>query len=139
MYREEKISIAVLSVLLSLGPFAHGIVGFRSARSYPVGTNPVAGKAADFNGDGKLDIAVVNSGSNDISILLGNGDGAFQPAQNFALGSSQTLVPTDIALGDFNGDGKPDLAALSIYGGTVSILVNNGDGTFASAQYFPAI
>ena len=110
MYREEKISIAVLSVLLSLGPFAHSTVGFHSARSYPVGTNPVAGKAADFNGDGKLDIAVVNSGSNDISILLGNGDGTFQPAQNFALGNSQTLVPTDIALGDFNGDGKPDVA-----------------------------
>ncbi len=52
MYREEKISIAVLSVLLSLGPFAHSTVGFRSAQSYPVGTNPVAGKAADFNGDG---------------------------------------------------------------------------------------
>ena len=41
MYREEKISIAVLSVLLSLGPFAHSTVGFRSAQSYPVGTNPV--------------------------------------------------------------------------------------------------
>jgi len=133
MYREEKISIAVLSVLLSLGPFAHSTVGFHSARSYPVGTNPVAGKAADFNGDGKLDIAVVNSGSNDISILLGNGDGTFQPAQNFALGNSQTLVPTDIALGDFNGDGKPDVAVFlpgaNSPSGEVRILMGNGDGT----------
>src|SRR5438874_2462085 len=133
MYREEKISIAVLSVLLSLGPFAHGTVGFRSARSYPVGTNPVAGKAADFNGDGKLDIAVVNSGSNDISILLGNGVGTFQPAQNFALGNSQTLIPTDIALGDFNGDGKPDVAVFlpgaNSPSGEVRILMGNGDGT----------
>ncbi len=134
MYREEKISIAVLSVLLSLGPFAHSTVGFNSARSYPVGTNPVAGKAADFNGDGKLDIAVVNSGSNDISILLGNGDGTFQPAQNFALANSQTLVPTDIALGDFNGDGKPDVAVFlpgnaNSPSGEVRILMGNGDGT----------
>ena len=138
MYREEKISIAVLSVLLSLGPFAHSTVGFHSARSYPVGTNPVAGKAADFNGDGKLDLAVLNSGSNDVSILLANGDGTFQLARTFGAGNS----PSSIAVGDFNGDGKMDLAVFMLPGGTpvsplpgeIRILLGNGDGTLQTPK-----
>jgi hypothetical protein len=138
MYREEKISIAVLSVLLSLGPFAHSTVGFRSAQSYPVGTNPVAGKAADFNGDGKLDLAVLNSGSNDVSILLANGDGTFQLARTFGAGNS----PSSIAVGDFNGDGKMDLAVFMLPGGTpvsplageIRILLGNGDGSFQAVK-----
>ena len=138
MYREEKISIAVLSVLLSLGPFAHSTVGFRSAQSYPVGTNPVAGKAADFNGDGKLDLAVLNSGSTDVSILLANGDGTFQLARTFGAGNS----PSSIAVGDFNGDGKMDLAVFMLPGGTpvsplageIRILLGNGDGTLQTPK-----
>jgi hypothetical protein len=48
-------------------------------------------------------------------------------------------APYGAAIGDFNSDGKPDLAVLSILGGTVSILLNNGDGTFAAPRDFPAI
>src|SRR5437868_12327741 len=138
MYREEKISIAVLSVLLSLGTFAHSTVGFRSAQSYPVGTNPIAGKAADFNGDGKLDLAVLNSSSNDVSILLANGDGTFQLAQTLGAGNS----PSSIAVGDFNGDGKMELAVVMLPGGTpvsplpgeIRILLGNGDGTLQTPK-----
>src|ERR1019366_6337523 len=61
---------------------------------------------ADLNGDGKLDLATANSGTNDVSVLLGNGDGTFQAAVIYATGSQ----PTSVAIGDFNGDGKPDLA-----------------------------
>src|SRR2546422_6844025 len=60
---------------------------------------------------------------------------SFAPVQNYPLNTA----PYRAVIEDFNGDGKPDLAALSIYGGTVGILVNKGDGTFASAQYSPAI
>src|SRR5437868_2156633 len=138
MYREEKISIAVLSVLLSLGPFAHSTVSFQPAVSYTVGTAPVDAKAADFNGDGKLDLAVVNSRSNDVSILLANGDGTFQPALTFGAGDS----PSSIAVGDFNGDGKMDLAVFVPTGGTpvsplpgeIRILLGNGDGTLQTAK-----
>lgn len=67
--------------------------------------------------------------------FMANAQVSFAPVQNYPL----KTAPYRVIIGDFNGDAKPDLAALSIYGGTVSILVNNGDGTFASAQYFPAI
>lgn len=70
-----------------------------------------------------------------LSAVLASAQVSFAPVQNYPL----KTVPYLAAIRDFNGDGKPDLAALSIYGGTVSILLNNGDGTFASPQYFPAI
>lgn len=61
---------------------------------------------ADFNGDDKLDL--VTLGGNYLSVLVGKGDGTFQPPVNYALGPCATSV----AVGDFNGDGKPDLAAI---------------------------
>ena len=83
--------------------------------------------AADFNGDGKLDLAVCHdSGGNTISVLLGNGDGTFQAAANYPSGTDTT----HLAVGDFNGDGKLDLIATNGGDNTVSILLGNGDGTF---------
>ena len=69
-------------------------------------TVPAALVAGDFNGDGRTDLAVANSGSNDVSVLLGNGDGTFQPQVTYAVGSE----PVAIVAGDFNGDGRTDLA-----------------------------
>ena len=60
----------------------------------------------DFNGDGKADLAVANASSNNVSVLLGNGNGTFQAAVNYAAGTG----PSSVAVGDFNGDGKADLA-----------------------------
>ena len=82
--------------------------------------------SADFNGDGRADLAVANEGSNDVSILLGNGDGTFQTQQIDAVGSSQTALVT----GDFNGDGRADLAVVNAGSDDVSVLLGNGDGTF---------
>jgi len=106
--------------------------------SYSVGPNPAAVVAADFNGDGKLDLAVVNSGPNNagantVSILLGNGDGTFQPQMQFAVGS----YPISEVVADFNGDGYPDLAVSNLDSGTISILLGNGDGTFQPAVNYP--
>ena len=64
----------------------------------------------DFNGDGKIDLAVTNRTSNTISILPGKGDGTFQPATSFAA----VPVPESMIAGDFNGDGKTDLAYASL-------------------------
>jgi uncharacterized repeat protein (TIGR01451 family) len=109
-------------------------VDFAAPKSYPVGTSPAAIAVGDFNGDGKIDIAVANTGSGDVSILLGTGDGTFQPAVNYSAGNS----PTAIAVGDFNGDGKLDLAVFqpagNIVAGSVSILLGNGDGTFQAPK-----
>jgi FG-GAP-like repeat/Abnormal spindle-like microcephaly-assoc'd, ASPM-SPD-2-Hydin len=84
----------------------------------------------DFNGDGKLDLAVPQSTGSSVSILLGNGDGTFAPAVSYAVGSS----PDFVVAADFNGDGKLDLATGNSGDGTVSILLGNDDGTFQSAK-----
>jgi len=54
-------------------------------------------------------------------VLLGNGDGSFQPAQDFVVGSS----PISVAVGDFNGDGVPDLVVANLFSINVSVLINN--------------
>ena len=79
----------------------------------------------DFNGDGKVDLAVANAGGNSVSILLGNDDGTFTPGLGspIAVGSR----PTAVAGGDFNSDGKPDLAVAGADDSTVKILLGNGD------------
>lgn len=84
--------------------------------------------AGDFNRDGKLDLAVADFSSG-VSVLLGNGDGSFQPAVTY---QTTCGAPLFIATGDFNGDRKPDL--LVTYGSAncllASVFLGNGDGTF---------
>lgn len=131
----STIGVALCSLLALLGsPAGVAAIDFAAAKSYPVGTSPAAIAVGDFNGDGKVDIAVANTRSGDVSILLGNGDGTFQPAVNFGAGNS----PNAIAVGDFNGDGKLDLAVFQAgangIAGSVSILLGNGDGTFQPSK-----
>ncbi len=99
----------------------------------PVGTDPDAMVSGDFNDDGKLDLAVANAGSNTVSILIGNGDGTFQPAVDYAVGND----PSAITTGDFTGDGRLDLAVANESSGTVSVLLGLGDGTFQPAVDYP--
>src|SRR6185369_12175044 len=87
---------------------------FQPAVSYPSGTNSYSVTAADLNGDGKLDLVVANNGSavagdGSVAVLLGKGDGTFQPAQYYFAGSD----PVFVTAGDLNGDGKLDLAVRS--------------------------
>ena len=81
---------------------------------------------ADFNGDGKLDLAIADSGDNAVAILLGNGDGTFRSFKEYSAG----LGAAGSAAADFNGDGKLDLAVFDMGTGAVTILLGNGDGTF---------
>jgi hypothetical protein len=83
--------------------------------------------AADFNGDGKQDLAVADAGANAVSVLLGNGDGTFQVPKDFTIVPGNNFT-TYVAAGDFNGDGKPDLTVID--NGIVYVLLGNGDGTF---------
>ncbi len=105
---------------------------FLEAPQYPVGANPQAVAYGDFrhkDNSGNLDVVVANSGNpggNSISVLLGNGDGTFQtPAAVYATDTA----PEGIAVGDFNGDGYPDIAVTNSGSNTVSIFLNKGDGT----------
>jgi FG-GAP-like repeat/Putative Ig domain/FG-GAP repeat len=88
---------------------------------------------ADFNGDGKLDLAVTDSAGNAVIILLGNGDGTFGPPTTIPVGNS----PESIIAADFNNDGKLDLALVNSVDGTVTLLLGNGDGTFTQASGSP--
>src|SRR5947208_1964268 len=101
-------------------------------KDFPVGANPITIAVGDFNGDGVPDLAVANEGSNNVAVLLGNGDGTFQPARFFAVGTN----PVWVVVGDFNGDRVHDLAVANIRSNNVSVLLGNGDGTFQAPQNF---
>jgi len=91
---------------------------------------------ADFNGDGIPDLVLTNlygattsvSGTS-VSVLIGNGDGTFQASVNYATGTQ----PISVAVGDFNGDGIPDLAVANFSSNSVSVLLGKGNGTFQAA------
>jgi uncharacterized repeat protein (TIGR01451 family) len=142
MNRILQIAPAVLA-LLSF-PRMSSAVEFATAKSYPVGANEKAIAVADFNKDGKLDLAVANSDSNNVSILLGNGDGTFQATRNFDAGGAGG---SSLAVADFNGDGKLDVAVgipanvqlPGCGGSSVSILYGNGDGTFQPPRQAVAV
>lgn len=83
----------------------------------------------DFNADGNQDLAIVNQTTNNVTILLGRGDGTFSEATGSPLSSGNG--PVAVAAGDLNGDAKPDLAVVNQTDNTVSIFLNNGDASFA--------
>lgn len=98
--------------------------------SISVGTNPRGIAAGDFNGDGKQDLAIVNSTDNTLSILLGNGDGTFTQASGSPISLGNNLQSVAVIAADFNNDGILDLAVANETDNSVSILTGNGDGTF---------
>jgi Ca2+-binding RTX toxin-like protein len=127
--RQARLTAAVVE---SVERRAYLSVSFANQVVYPVGESPSDVEVADFNGDGKLDIVTANYGGT-VSLLLGNGDGTFQPAQTISdgLGAGGSLA--DMTLGSFGGNYGTDLAVVD---GTdqVAILASNGDGTFQSPQ-----
>jgi Abnormal spindle-like microcephaly-assoc'd, ASPM-SPD-2-Hydin/FG-GAP-like repeat len=130
---DGKLDLAVVSYCCPGGGVAillgNGDGTFQRAVNYPAGRQPFSIVAADFNHDGNLDLAVANSLSADLSILLGNGDGTFRAGpQNPPVPAPENFV----TVGDFNGDGKLDLVALSFNNPCkcISVLLGNGDGTF---------
>jgi len=119
-----------------------GTGSFGAATNFAVGSDPLSVRVGDFNGDGHLDLAVANWISNSVSILLGDGTGSFGAATDFTVDSTAGSKPRSVAVGDFNGDGHPDLALpISAPRGSgpdsVSILLGDGTGSFGVATSFP--
>ena len=82
----------------------------------------------DFNKDGRRDLVVANSGSNEVSVLIGKGDGTFQPAISIPI----TGGPRGIAVADFDRDGADDFAVAVAINSNVTIFYGNGQGAFSS-------
>ena len=112
-----------VSVLLNTGMGA-----FNAPTQFAVGSTPESVVAGDFNGDGNIDLAV--GGANAVYYLEGNGSG------NFAAAQTNPIVSTasDIEVGDLNNDGNADVVTSNFLGGTVSVLLGNGNGTFQPSQ-----
>jgi hypothetical protein len=93
------------------------------------GNYPRSIAPGDFNGDGKMDLTITTSHlyfANTITILLGNGDGTFQPKVEYGVPSHAQFVTAE----DFNNDGKLDIATSNYYGNNITVFIGNGDGTF---------
>jgi hypothetical protein len=117
----RQFAVGAFSPIAALGNSALGNLG-----------RPVA--VADVNGDGIPDILVANSGSSDISVLLGRGDGTFAPQRRF----QATASPLGMAVGDVNDDGIPDVVVVDSTAahGQVGVLLGRGDGTFQPPRFF---
>ncbi|MFI4853379.1 MAG: FG-GAP-like repeat-containing protein [Phycisphaerales bacterium JB065] len=100
---------------------------FPQPPSYDLGSNPSDLIVADFNGDGAPDLATSNRNSDDVSVLLNNGDGTFASQTTYPCGDT----PSSVAAGDFDGDGDADLVVTNYDDSDISVLFGNGDGTFA--------
>ena len=118
---------------------------FENAVDYGSGGElPYSVAVSDVNGDGKADLIVTDecAGANCgagadgvVGVLLGNGNGTFQTAVTYDSGG---YTAQSVAVGDLNGDGKPDLVVANSNSNTVGVLLNNGDGTFQTAVTYPS-
>jgi len=107
---------------------------FQTASDVPTGSKPQAIAIGDLDGDAIPDVVTANGASDDVSVLLGNGDGTFQPHMEYG----DMVAPLRVVIADFNGDARPDIVVASANG--ASVLLGNGDGTFQpNVDYGPEI
>ena len=107
-------------------------VEFNPASSFSVGDGPSSLLIEDIDKDGNLDLISTNFESNDVSVLLGEGDGNFGSAASFNVGNG----PTSLLIEDIDKDGNLDLISTNFESGNVSVLLGEGDGNFGSAESF---
>ena len=131
---------ATVALLVALAGPALAAAKFLPARYYPTGPFPVSAASADFNGDGRDDLATANRDSNGqvnpdtVSVLLANADGTFGAKRDFPSGGTS---PRSVKSADFDADGDKDLAVAHFDDDKVSVLRNDGTGTFGAPQNYP--
>src|SRR5437762_3665716 len=137
LHRTVIVALILLSHLFHSEPaLADGCAtpSFAAARTFDAGKGTWSLAVGDFNGDGKPDFAAANKAcpncspafSGSLAVLLGNGDGTLRSAVNYDAGTN----PVSVAVGDFNRDGKLDLAVVNSGSTNLAVLLGNGDGTF---------
>ncbi|HEV7509320.1 MAG TPA: VCBS repeat-containing protein [Thermoanaerobaculia bacterium] len=129
------LSLAALLATLLVLKADPGSPGLGEPRHFRVGAAPASVAVADFNRDGKPDLAVANNGSGDVTVLLGNGKGGFAPAAGSPFPAGKN--PNDIAVGDFDGNGMLDLAFPNHDTHGVTVLLGDGKGGFRPAAGSP--
>jgi VCBS repeat-containing protein len=123
----SNVSAGTISVLLN-----NGAGTFTVQPQTTAGSNPQNIVAGDFNRDGKVDLVVTHATSGAATLLLGNGDGTFGTAT--AIGTVATTGGNQIIAGDFNNDGKLDLAVALLSTSQIQLMLGNGDGTFTAGS-----
>jgi FG-GAP-like repeat len=136
-FRKGQLDLAIANadandVTVILGN-SDGTFAYASATSYFVGTAPDAIVACALEKNGPLDLVVANDSSNDVSVLLGNGDGTFRPQVRYGAGTSPSAIVTT----DLNGDQIPDLLVANLGTSDISVLIGKGDGTFQDQTINP--
>ena len=137
--RDGKPDFAVInSTDNTVGVFlGYGSGGFTPSTGSPfaVGPGPASVAAGDLNGDGILDLAIANGVGNNVTVLLGDGLGGFTPSTGspFSVGTA----PESVALADFDGDGKLDIAVADFQDNTVTVLLGTGGARFVPAAGSP--
>lgn len=131
-----RLDSPILSVRLGKGDGT-----FRDPESNPegstrsVGENPTSVQTADLDGDGQMDAVTANETGENVTVLLGNGDGSFEEGKNLDLGSNGN-DPTDVATADLDGDGALDIVTSNRSDQGVSVLLGRGDGTFEDVENY---
>jgi VCBS repeat protein/IPT/TIG domain-containing protein/exosortase sorting signal-containing protein len=125
--------VAVVFLILLPSRAAIGTCPDFTIRPAGGGPFPFSVLVADFDGDGKADLAYTNVGLGRLSVLLGRGDGTFSGGSSISdFGVLSVVQPIASGVGDFNGDGKLDLVVRDTYSNHLFILIGNGNGSFAA-------
>ena len=106
-----------------------------TTRAFPNETViPYGGCATDLDGDGWVDLSIVNEGTNDVRVFMNRADGTGEVDSFLKPGNLVGATPSPSEAADFNLDGFPDLCTADLQGDSISILIGNGDGTYQPAQ-----
>jgi hypothetical protein len=123
---------ALVAALLLVGSASAWAAFVTEGSPYTVGSDPYSLNAADFNGDGRPDVATINGSSSDVSVFLRQAGGGFTQEAGSPISVGADSGPSGAAVGDFNGDGLADLAVSTfVFPGNLSVLLRQPGGGFA--------